>query len=156
MPCCVDFTKETPYDDFTTRTQPRTKAPDTKRTDTDGTTRTRTRTNRGSDGAHAGQRRSQGVTVGQGRSQASRAFVLTFKHFQTPTTVFKHSPTPKSGVQTGAVQTHGQVFKRLFKQLCSNVNQRGAQAAASGGFAASLRARSCENTNVTKSDNQVE
>ena len=51
------------------------------------------------------------------------------------------------GVQT-AVQTA--VF------ICSNVNQRGAQAAASGGFAASLRDRSCENTTVTKTDNQVQ
>ena len=53
-----------------------------------------------------------------------RVFVLTLTHFQTPTTVFKRSPTPERGVQTGSVQTLGLVFKRLFKR-CSNGNRWG-------------------------------
>lgn len=47
-----------------------------------------------------------------------RGVVLTFKRFQTPTTLFKHLPTPESGVQTLATTTVQTVFKRSHH--CSN------------------------------------
>jgi len=48
----------------------------------------------------------------------TRAVVLTFKRFQTPTTIFKHLPTPKSSVQTLATPTVQTVFTRCH--YCSN------------------------------------
>ena len=61
---------------------------------------------------------------------AGRLFVLTFKRFQTPTTFFKHPPTPESGVQTLAVQPLGLVFKR-----CSNAVQTAKKKAAASTLA---------------------
>ena len=57
------------------------------------------------------------VTVTRAQ-EVARGVVLTFKRFQTPTTLFKHLPTPESGVQTLATTTVQTVFKRSHH--CSN------------------------------------